>query len=89
MTKKEKHQKINKEFCEKVEEHYDIDDEMGGRLILTPFEYDGPLSDNCIDYHQSRHTVDCYNNAGFDTKRNVAELEEFIKTLRIKYDLPE
>jgi len=89
MTKKEKHQKINKEFCERYEVDFDIDDEIGGRLILTPFEYDGPLSDNSIDYHQSRHTVDCYNNASDSTHDRVSEMETFISELRVKFDLPE
>ena len=86
MTKKEKHSAINNEFIDKYENDFDIDDEMGGRLVLVPFEGDHR---NSIDYHQSRHTVDAYNWSSSETKELVIEMEEFIDTLRIKYDLPE
>ena len=73
----------------KYEDKFDIDDEMGGRLILTPMDYDGEgdTHDNTIEYHQSRHTVDTYNWASPETKALVAEMEVFITSLIIKHDL--
>tara|TARA_R110000803_G_scaffold8219_5_gene26451 strand:- start:1560 stop:1823 length:264 start_codon:yes stop_codon:yes gene_type:complete len=87
MTKKEKHSAINNEFIDKYENDFDIDDEMGGRLVLVPF--DTCFTYSSIDYHMSRHTVDAYNWSSSETKELVIEMEEFIDTLRIKYDLPE
>jgi hypothetical protein len=89
MTKKEKHSAINNEFIDKYEDEFDVDDEMGGRLVLSKFGEGYVTSDNVIDYHMSRHTVDCYNGASHDTKETVIEMEEFIESLRVKYDLPE
>jgi hypothetical protein len=86
MTKKEKHSAINNEFIDKYENDFDIDDEMGGRLVLVPFD---TCCRNSIDYHMSRHTVDAYNWSSSETKELIIEMEEFIDTLRIKYDLPE
>mgnify|MGYP000908799264 CR=1 FL=1 len=87
MTNKEKHQAINREFCERYENDFDIDDEMGGRLILIPFECDGNINDNSIEYHQSRHTIDCYNEASPATKEFAADMELFIEELMKQYGL--
>ena len=88
MNKKEKHQAINSEFIEKYEDEFDIDDEVGGRLILTPLEQGFHRAvHNTIEYHQSRHTVDAYNWAEQQIKYKVLEMEDFIAQLRLKYDL--
>ena len=87
MTKKEKHQLINTAFCDKYENDFDIEDEMGGRLVLTPFEFEGNQVDNTIDYHMSRHTVDVYNWSTPEIKAIAEEMEVFLESLMKKYDL--
>jgi hypothetical protein len=90
MTKKEKHSAINNEFIDKYEDDFNIDDEIGGRLVLTPIDMSSiTQGENSIDYHMSRHTVDVYNWSSLDTQDQVIEMEEFIESLRVKYDLPE
>ena len=87
MTKKEMHQEINKRFFKFVESHYpeyDICDYGdGGRVILD--YYTG--SDNTIEYHLSRHTLDCYNFACEKTKEDMKEMEAFLELLEVMKDL--
>lgn len=93
MTKKEKHQSINREFLSKYESDFFIDDEMGGRLVLShknvkEFTTDGSYeSDHSIDYHQSRHTVDGFNHSHPEIKQIISEMREMLDALSLKYEL--
>jgi len=89
MTKKEKHQLINRDFLTFVEEEmndrYDIEDNgEGGRVHLMP---DGGESMDSIDYHLSRHTVDVFNNCSTQTSTDVETMEQKLDELVKQYEL--
>lgn len=97
MTKKEKHQAINREFFKSVENLFHIDDDGdGGRVTLSIADKaiedkmveDGSYySDHYIEYHLSRHTVVCYNGANDYIKAQVKWMEDTIDALIAKYEL--
>lgn len=97
MTKREKHRSINREFFEKYDNEFHIDDYGdGGRVTLSiidqdleeEFTMDGSYpSDHYIEYHKSRHSVICYNRANDHIWDKVDEMEVFLEQLIKKYEL--
>ena len=94
MTKKEKHSAINREFFNAVENRFHIDDYGdGGRVTLSLMEDDYLIedgsyhSDHYIEYHLSRHTVDCFKHAHDDIKHYTKQMEGILEDLIKKYDL--
>lgn len=97
MTKREKHRSINREFFEKYNNEFHIDDDGdGGSVTLSiidqdlekEFTMDGSYpSDHYIEYHKSRHYVFRYNRANDHIHDKVDEMGVFLKQLIKKYEL--
>jgi len=90
MTKKEKHQLINREFFTRYENEFEMFDEGDGRIyldIINKSELVKYQSDNYIEYHLSMHTVDCFNWADDIIKDKVKEMEGFLDVLLTKHEL--
>ena len=92
MTKKEKHQLINRDFLtfveEEMDERYIIEDNgEGGRvhLILEDGEEHG--YGDSIDYHLSRHTVDAYNDCSSQINDDIVTMEQKLDELIKQYEL--
>jgi hypothetical protein len=81
MTKKQYHQSINKEFYSYVETNfpeYQIDHSEGyGRIYLIPVNENGV--DGVIEYHQSEHTLCCFNWSHQKTKNDIEKMTQFIE----------
>lgn len=90
MTKKEKHQSINREFLNRYENEFEMFDEGDGRIyldIIDKSECNEYPSDNYIEYHLSRHTVDCFNWADDIIQNKVEEMELFLLILIANHEL--
>jgi hypothetical protein len=94
MTKKEKHQLINRDFLtfveEEMDERYIIEDNgEGGRvhLILEDVEVMNHFGVEIIDYHLSRHTVDAYNDCSSQINDDIVTMEQKLDELIKQYEL--
>lgn len=87
MTKKEKQKQINKRFYAFIENNfpeYNIDSgEGGGRIYLIPKETNRVL--DSIEYHQSLHTLLCFNSASEKTHSDMKIMEKYINENIIPY----
>ena len=88
MTKKEKHQLINRDFLTFVEE------EMNDRYIIEDYGDRGRVhlildedGMSTIDYHLSRHDVCAYNDCSPQINDDVIIMEEKLEELIKQYEL--
>ena len=88
MTKKEKHQLINRDFLTFVEEEmndrYIIEDYGDGGRVYLILDEDGVST---IDYHLSRHDVCAYNDCSPQINDDVNIMEEKLEELIKQYEL--
>jgi len=88
MTKKEKHQLINRDFLTFVEEEmndrYIIEDYGGGGRVHLILDEDGVST---IDYHLSRHDVCAYNDCAPQIKDDIIVMEAKLEELIKQYEL--
>ena len=88
MTKKEKHQLINRDFLTFVEEEmndrYIIEDYGDGCRVHLILDEDGVST---IDYHLSRHDVCAYNDCSPQINDDVIIMEEKLEELIKQYEL--
>ena len=88
MTKKEKHQLINRDFLTFVEEEmndrYIIEDYGDGGRVHLILDEDGVST---IDYHLSRHDVCAYNDCSPQINDDVIIMEEKLEELIEQYEL--
>jgi|TARA_B110000902_G_scaffold108752_1_gene128438 hypothetical protein len=92
MTKKEKHQLINRDFLtfveEEMDERYIIEDNgEGGRVHLILEDGEGHGYGDSIDYHLSRHTVDAYNDCSSQINDDIVTMEQKLDELIKQYEL--
>ena len=92
MTKKDINRAIVGEFLDTVQEkfpQYESFDEGDGRISFTPsYTTDGSwVSDNTIQFHRSRYTLDAYNWRNKDTKKDLVEMGGIINELLRKYNV--
>ena len=92
MTKKEKHQLINRDFLtfveEEMDERYIIEDNgEGGRVHLILEGGEGFGYGDSIDYHLSRHTVDAYNDCSSQINDDIVTMEQKLDELIKQYEL--
>jgi len=90
MTKKEKHQLINRDFLtfveEEMDERYIIEDNgEGGRVHLILEDGDG--YGDSIDYHLSRHDVGAYNDCAPQINDDLFTMGVKLKELIKQYEL--
>ena len=92
MTKKEKHQLINRDFLTFVEEEMDDryiieDNGDGGRVHLILEDGEGHGYGDSIDYHLSRHDVCAYIDCPPQVNDDVIIMEEKLEELIKQYEL--
>lgn len=83
MTKKQKNSEIINRFLTFVEDsfpQYEISDDSGdGRIQLYLF---GGTSDDTIEFHRSRFTLDIFNWASPEIKADCSEMEEMLEIIK-------
>ena len=92
MTKKEKHQLINRDFLtfveEEMDERYIIEDNgEGGRVHLILEDGEGHGYGDSIDYHLSRHDVGAYNDCAPQINDDLFTMGVKLKELIKQYEL--
>ena len=91
MTKREYHKKINKLFYTYVNSNfpqYELDfNESGGKVYLIPGNKKNSINNHydLIEYHQSQHSLCCYNWSYKQTKGIIKTMEKYLTNIIIPF----